>query len=143
MIIQRLHLDCLNKDFSHVGQSKALEYSLVSSYTFNLALPAPVAFLEPRLGGRILGPMEPKALARNVNTHCNSSYFLMKMDDINPFSKHDKTKAQPDNHQNETIPLTLGGVIGEKSTWEPEREQETPFRSLRTKVLREHVKGLY
>ena len=41
----------------------------------------------------------------NVNTHYNSSSFLMEMDDINPFGKYDKAEAQPDEHLYETIPL--------------------------------------
>ena len=64
----------------------------------------------------------------NVNTHCNSSSFLkgvMKMADvdINPLGKNGKMDAQPD--RDETIPYILGGVIGGKLTWEPDREQKT------------------
>ena len=82
----------------------------------------------------------------NINTNCKSSYFLkgiMKMDGIDPLGKHDKTDEQPET--GETISLTQGGVTGGRSSWEPEREQETSFRgtSLRTKVLRECIEGLY
>ena len=42
--------------------------------------------------------------------------------DIDPFSDHDKTDAQPDE-TGETISLIPGGG----ATWEPEREQETSF----------------
>ena len=64
--------------------------------------------------------------------------------DIDPFVEPDKKDAQPDEHLDETIPFTPGGVI-EGGTWEPEREQETSFggKHLRMKVLREHVEGLY
>ena len=58
--------------------------------------------------------------------------------DINPFGDHDKTESKPTG---ENIPLTP--VAG--STWEPEHEQETSFKggSQRTKLVKEHVKGLY
>ena len=46
--------------------------------------------------------------------------------DIDPFSKHDNMDEQPDT--GETIPFTPRGVIGEGSTWDPERDQETSFR---------------
>ena len=61
--------------------------------------------------------------------------------DTDPYGEHDK----PDEHQDEgeTISLTEGRAIGGGSSWEP--EQETPFRgtSLRMKVLRERIEGLY
>ena len=63
----------------------------------------------------------------NLNKHYKWSSFLkgvMKMDDIDPFSKCDKPDEQPDTDK--TIPSTLGGMIG-VSCWEPEREQETSF----------------
>ena len=61
------------------------------------------------------------------------------MTDVDPFGDHD---SMPDEPTGENIPLTPGG--GE-SAWEPECEQETSFRgeSQRTKLLKEHVKGLY
>ena len=51
---------------------------------------------------------------------------------------HNKTSDEPTG---ENAPLTPGGG----STWEPECEQETSFRgeSQRTKLVKEHVKGLY
>ena len=58
--------------------------------------------------------------------------------DIGPFEDRDKRESEP---MGGNIPLTpVGG-----STWEPEREQETSFgkESQRTKLLKEHVKGLY
>ena len=60
--------------------------------------------------------------------------------DIDPFSDHDKTDAQPDE-MGETTPLTPGGG----STWEPERKQETSFggTSPSTEVLENCVKALY
>ena len=62
--------------------------------------------------------------------------------DIDPFGQHDKVDKHPD--EGETISFTLGGVIG-GGTWKPEHEQETSFggTSLRVKVLREHVEGLF
>ena len=76
---------------------------------FLLALPTPVAYFEPCLGGRILGPRAPLG---EMNTHCNSSSFLkgvMKMDDIGPFGEHDKMDEQPDT--GETNPYTPPVVI--------------------------------
>ena len=53
----------------------------------------------------------------------------MKMAGINidPFSSHDKTDAQPDE-TSKTIPLNPEGVGGGGVAWEPECEQETSFR---------------
>ena len=59
--------------------------------------------------------------------------------DIDPYGKHDR----PDEHLDETIPLTPGEAIREGSTWEPEQETSFEGRSLRMKVLKEHVEGLY
>ena len=91
--------------------------------------------------------MSPKALFEDLDTTYNSSYFLkdvIKMADIDIdlFGEHDKIDEHSD--EGETIPFTLGGVIGE-GTWEPEHEQETSSggMNLKTKVLRECVKGLY
>ena len=67
--------------------------SHVSSHTFLLALPTPVNFLEPRLGSGIEGPRAPLG---DWDTMCSLSYFLMKIDDIDPFGDHDKTDAQLD-----------------------------------------------
>ena len=44
---------------------------------------------------------------------------------IDLFGEHDKTDEHPD--EGETILFTTGGVIEERSTWEPQREQETSF----------------
>ena len=55
--------------------------------------------------------MDSRAPLRDLDTSCNSSYFL----------DHDKTDTQPDKSTGETIPFTKGGAMGE-STWEPERE---------------------
>ena len=65
----------------------------------------------------------------------------MADNDIDPFGKHGKTESRSDESTGENIPLTPGGG----STWEPEREQETSFggKSQRTKLVKEHVKGLY
>ena len=63
--------------------------------------------------------------------------------DIDPFGDHDKTGAQPDE-TGKNIPLNPEGVGGIGATWEIECEQEMSFRgSLRTKAIREYVKGLY
>ena len=58
--------------------------------------------------------------------------------DINPFGGHD---SRPDEPTGANIPLAPGGG----STWEPEHEQETSFggESQRTRLMKEHVKGLY
>ena len=61
--------------------------------------------------------------------------------DIDPFSDHDKTDAQPDT--GETIPFTPEGVIEGGSSWEPERETSFGGTSQRTEVLKEHDKALY
>ena len=58
--------------------------------------------------------------------------------DIDPFSEHDKT----DEHPDQGIPLTLVRVLGGGSTWEPKQETFGGI-SLRMKVLRECIKGLY
>ena len=58
--------------------------------------------------------------------------------DIDPFGEPNRTDTQPD----ETIPFTLGGVT-EGGTWEPEEETSFGGTNLRTKVLREHVEGLF
>ena len=94
-------LRLLKQAFSHVSRSKALEYfSCFFSY-LSFSLTNSCRFLGPHLCGKILGPKELKAEVGNVNTHCNSSYFLkgvMKMADvdIDSFSEHDKTDTQPD-----------------------------------------------
>ena len=64
--------------------------------------------------------------------------------DIDPFGRHDKPDAHPDEHLDETIPFMPGEVI-EGGTWEPECKQEASFRgtSLRMKVLRECIEVLY
>ena len=93
-----------------------------------------------------MGPRKLKAQLGELDTNCNSSSFLkgiIKMEDVNvdPVSNHDKTDTQA-YKTGETVPLTPGGVGG-AATWEPERE--TPFvgMSIREKVLREHIEGLY
>ena len=45
--------------------------------------------------------------------------------DIDPFGEHGRTEEPTD----ENIPLTPVTPVGEGSTWEPEREQETSFGS--------------
>ena len=56
--------------------------------------------------------------------------------DINPFGEHE---SRPDE---ENVPLISGE--GGVPTWEPERERETSFGgSLRTRVLKDKVEGLY
>ena len=64
--------------------------------------------------------------------------------DIDPFGDHDKTGTQP-KETGETIPLIPGGVIrvGGGATWEPEQEMSFGGVSIRAKVIREHVEGLY
>ena len=63
--------------------------------------------------------------------------------DIDPFGEHDRTESRTDE-TGENIPLspvTPGG----RSTWEPERKQETSFggESQRTKLMKDYVKDLY
>ena len=50
--------------------------------------------------------------------------------DVHPFEKH---KSRPEKPTDENIPLT---PIGEGSTWELEREQETSFRRGKTQERR-------
>ena len=109
-ILQRLHLDHLNKRLAMSVDLRPWSISRTYSHTFHLALPTPVTFLGPRLGCRILGSRAPLG---EVDTNCNSSYFLkgvMKMAniDIGLFGKHNKTNAQPDT--GEIIPFTPAGV---------------------------------
>ena len=61
--------------------------------------------------------------------------------DIDSFGDHNKTESRSEEPTDENIPLTsVGG-----STWESEREQETSFRgeSQKTRLKKDHVKGLY
>ena len=63
--------------------------------------------------------------------------------DIDPFCNHNKPDTQP-NETGESILLTLGGVIGGGSTWEP--ELETLFKGGKTQLTRlkeVQVEGLY
>ena len=65
--------------------------------------------------------------------------------DIDPVGDHDKTDEQS-YETGETISFTPGGVIEEKSTWKPQREQETSFGGGKTQSaeLKElFVEGLY
>ena len=59
--------------------------------------------------------------------------------DIDPFGDHG---SRPEESMGENIPLTSGGG---GSTWELEHQQKTSFggESQRTKLVKEHVKGLY
>ena len=115
--------------------------SHVSSHTFLLGLATRVTYFGPRLGG---GDCASKGSLGDLDTTCNSSLFLkdiMKMA-CDPVSDHDKTATQ--SNEGKTIPLTPEEVIG-GGTWKQECEQQTSFggMSLRTKVLREHIEGLY
>ena len=61
--------------------------------------------------------------------------------DIDPSGEHESRTEEPTD---EHIPLTPAG--GERSTWEPELEQETSFRgreSQRTKLMKDYVEDLY
>ena len=117
------HLGHLNK---HSATSfKVMEYSSASSCIFLLASATLGTSLGPRLGGRIVGPREPKTQFRELDTCYNLSSFLegiMEMADIDidPFGDHDKTDAQPDE-TGKTIPLNPRGivVVGGGATWEP------------------------
>ena len=120
-------LSQLEQAFSHISHSQVLEYfSCFFLYSFLMSATL-VTSLGPHLGGRIVGPKEPKALFGELDTNCNLSSFLkgvmeMANVDIYPFSDHDKTEVQPDE-TGETLPLIPGGVGG--ATWAPECEQET------------------
>ena len=71
LISQRLHLNNLNKHLAMSADVRPWSISHVSSHTFLLALPTPVTFLEPCLGGRILGPRAPLV---EMDIMCNPSY---------------------------------------------------------------------
>ena len=68
--------------------------------------------------------------------------------DIDPIEEHEE---RPDDHTDENIPLDPRSrasgppVTPGRSTWEPEREQETSFggESQRTKLMKDYVKDLY
>ena len=59
--------------------------------------------------------------------------------DIDPFGEHESRSDEPTG---ESIPLTL---VGGRSTWEPENEQETSFggESQRTRLLKDGLERLY
>ena len=59
--------------------------------------------------------------------------------DIDLFGDHE---SRPDKPMDENIPLT---PVGERSTWEPECEQEMTFGggSQRTRLKKDYVEGLY
>ena len=61
--------------------------------------------------------------------------------DIDPFGEHE-SRTVDHTETGENIPFT---PVGGRSTWEPEREQETSFRreSQRTKLMKDYVKDLY
>ena len=67
--------------------------------------------------------------------------------DVDPFGEHDRTESRPEEPMGENIPFT---PVGGRSTWEPEREQETSFGGLSgTRVsliagfVEDKVNGLY
>ena len=82
-----------------------------------------------------------------MNIHYKLSSFLkgvMKMDDINPISEHDKTEKQPDT--GETIPLTLSGMIGKNLLGNRTAKQKHRFEGGKTQSTRlkeSFVKKLY
>ena len=62
--------------------------------------------------------------------------------DIDPFGEHESRPEEPTDEHIPLDPVTPG----RPSTWEPDRrEQRTSFRgeSQRTKLMKDHVKGLY
>ena len=64
--------------------------------------------------------------------------------DINPFGEHESRPEEPTDEHIPLDPVTPAG--GGRSTWEPEREQETSFggrESQRNRLLRNRVEGLY
>ena len=62
--------------------------------------------------------------------------------DIDPFGEHESRTEEPTD---EHIPLDPVTPVGERSTWEPTREQETSFggESQRTKLRKDYVRDLY
>ena len=62
--------------------------------------------------------------------------------DIDPFKEHE---SRPDEPMGENIPLPPVTPVGGRSTWKPEREQETSFggESQRTKLVKNDVERLY
>ena len=62
--------------------------------------------------------------------------------DIDPFGEHE---SRPEEPKGESIPLPMVTPVGERSTWEPEYEQETSFwgESQRTRLLKDDVERLY
>ena len=62
--------------------------------------------------------------------------------DIDPFGEHESRPEEPTDERIPLDPVTPGG----ESTWELEREEETPFggrESQRTKLMKDYVKDLY
>ena len=131
-IQKAIHLGCSIKHLATSVDLRSWSISCASSYTFLLASATLVTALEPCLGGRLVGPREPKAQLGELDRNCNSSSFFkgitkMADNDIEPFGDHSKTDTQPDE-TGETIPLNPEGVVvGRGATWEPERGQETLF----------------
>ena len=62
--------------------------------------------------------------------------------DIDPFGEHESRTEEPTD---EHIPLDPITPVGGRSTWAPEREQETSFggESQRTKLMKDYVRDLY
>ena len=60
--------------------------------------------------------------------------------DIDPFGEYESRPEEPTNEHIPLDPVTPG-----RSTWEPEREQETSFggESQRTKLMKDYVRDLY
>ena len=137
---------CSNKHLATLVNPRSWSIFRASSCTFHPALATLITSLGPCLSGRIVGQREPKAQLGELDTNCNSSSFLkgiMKMAgvDMGLFNNHNKMDTQPDK-TGETISLNPGGVGG-AATWEPEQETSFGGRSIREKVLREHVEGLH
>ena len=61
---------------------------------------------------------------------------------IDSFREHE---SRPEEPTDENIPLDPVTPVGEGSTWEQTREQETSFggESQRTKLMKDYVKDLY
>ena len=59
--------------------------------------------------------------------------------DIDPFAEHESRPEEPTDENIPLDPVTPG-----RSTWEPEREQETSFggESQRTKLMKDYVRDL-
>ena len=135
----------LEQAFSHVNQSKVLEYFSCFFLYLSSSLSNSCHFPGSCLGGRIVGLREMKGQVGELDATCLKGIVKMADIEINPFSNHDKMDAQPDE-MTETVPLNPRGiVVGGSATWASECKQETSFRgkTQRTRFKEACIEGLY